>query len=187
MVRTLLHCTRVRSAMSSDMPTLPLPDSFEPNDDTKRAYRDALGRFATGIAVITCDSDRGPLGITANSFSSVSLDPPLVLWSPAKASKRYEAFVNARNFAIHIMSADQAQICGGFAHDGHAFDGYNWHACPQGVPLIGHCLSRFECTQFAVHDAGDHSIIVGRVIRVSTQDADPLMFYSGKYRSFNEN
>ncbi len=170
--------------MSREMPPLPLPDSFEPSEGTSRAYRDALGRFATGIAVITCDSHNGPLGITANSFSSVSLDPPLVLWSPAKSSKRYEAFINAQNFAIHIMSAEQADICSGFASDGHAFAGYNWHACPKGVPLISHCLSRFECTQDVVHDAGDHSIIVGRVTRVSTHAANPLMFYSGKYGGF---
>ncbi len=168
------------------MPPMPLPDSFEPGADNARALRDALGRFATGITVITCDSVMGPLGITANSFASVSLDPPLVLWSPAKSSKRYEAFVNAQHFAIHVMSAEQAHICGGFANDGHAFDGYDWHACPKGVPLISHCLSRFECTQEAVHDAGDHSIVVGRVQRVSTQAADPLMFYSGKYGGFKE-
>lgn len=172
--------------MSREMPPLPLPDSFKPGDDTKRAYRDALGRFATGITVITCDSDMGPLGITANSFSSVSLDPPLVLWSPAKSSRRYDAFVKAKNFAIHVMSADQAGICSGFANDGQAFAGYDWHACPKAVPLISHCLSRFECEQDAIHDAGDHSIIVGRVTRVSTQAADPLMFYSGKYGGFKE-
>jgi flavin reductase (DIM6/NTAB) family NADH-FMN oxidoreductase RutF len=172
--------------MSREMPPLPLPYSFEPSEGNARALRDALGRFATGITVITCDSALGPLGITANSFASVSLDPPLVLWSPAKASKRYDAFVTAKRYAIHVMSAEQADICGGFASNGHAFEGYDWHACAQGVPLIAHCLSRFECTQEAVHDAGDHSIIVGRVTRVSTQAADPLMFYSGKYGGFKE-
>lgn len=168
------------------MPPLPMPDAFEPSADNARALRDALGRFATGITVITCDSEKGPLGITANSFASVSLDPALVLWSPAKASKRYEAFVNAENFAIHIMSFDQANICGGFASNGHAFEGYDWHACAKGVPLIAHCLSRFECNRLAIHDAGDHSIIVGQVTRVNTQAGNPLMFYSGKYGSFQE-
>lgn len=172
--------------MSREMPTPSLDDSFVPDADNARALRDALGRFATGITVITCDSALGPLGITANSFASVSLDPPLVLWSPGKASKRYEAFVNAKHYAIHVMSAAQANICSGFTSDGHAFDGYDWHACPKGVPLIAGCLSRFECTQEAVHDAGDHSLIVGRVTRASTQAADPLMFYSGKYGGFKE-
>lgn len=170
--------------MSHEMPPLPMPDSFEPGVETARAFRDALGRFATGITVITCDSSAGPLGITANSFSSVSLDPALVLWSPAKASKRYDAFVSAKHFAIHIMSDKQSDICSGFAGNGFAFEGYDWHNGPNDVPLISHCLSRFECTQEAVHDAGDHSIIVGRVTRVSTQAGDPLMFYSGNYGSF---
>lgn len=168
------------------MPPLPLPDSFEPGAETARAFRDALGRFATGVTVVTCDSDMGPLGITANSFASVSLDPPLVLWSPAKTSQRFDAFSKAQHFAIHVMQDDQAAICSGFARDGSAFDGFDWHACAKGVPLIAHCLSRFECTQEAVHDAGDHVIVVGRVTRVSTQAGTPLMFYSGKYGGFQE-
>lgn len=172
--------------MSRDMPPLPLPDSFEPGQETTRAYRDALGRFATGVTVITCDSSQGPLGITANSFASVSLDPALVLWSPAKASKRFDAFTQADHFAVHIMSNEQAGICAGFAKDGGAFDGYDWHSSSKGVPLISHCLSRFECTREAVHDAGDHAIVVGRVTRVSTQQGKPLMFYSGKYGGFRE-
>lgn len=166
------------------MPPLPLPDSFEPSAETARAFRDALGRFATGVAVITCNSERGPLGITANSFASVSLDPALVLWSPAKTSKRFDAFTTAENFAIHIMSNEQSDICGGFTKDGGAFEGYDWHACAKGVPLISHCLSRFECQREAVHDAGDHAIVVGRVTRVSTQVGTPLMFYSGQYGGF---
>ncbi|MGB7316435.1 MAG: flavin reductase family protein [Planktotalea sp.] len=172
--------------MSREMPPLPLPDSFEPGADTARAFRDALGRFATGVTVITCNSDMGPLGITANSFASVSLDPALVLWSPAKASKRFEAFTKAEHFAIHIMSDVQSGICSGFSKDGSVFDGFDWHACSKRVPLISHCLSRFECTREAVHDAGDHAIVVGRVTRVSTQAGTPLMFYSGKYGGFSE-
>lgn len=172
--------------MSREMPPLPMPDSFKPGADTARAFRDALGRFATGVTVITCDSAQGPLGITANSFASVSLDPPLVLWSPAKASKRFDAFTTAKHFAIHIMSDAQSDICSGFAKDGSAFSGYDWHACDKGVPLISHCLSRFECTLDAVHDAGDHAIVLGRVTRVSTQSGKPLMFYSGKFGGFLE-
>ena len=168
------------------MPPLPLPDSFEPGKDTTRAYREALGRFATGIAVITCDSPVGPLGITANSFASVSLTPALVLWSPAKSSKRFEAFTKAQHYAIHIMSDTQSDICSGFAKVGDAFEGYDWRACSKGVPLISHCLARFECTQEAVHDAGDHAIVLGRVTRVGTQAGSPLMFYSGQYGGFKE-
>lgn len=172
--------------MSREMPPLPMPDSFEPGEGTSRAFRDALGRFATGVTVVTCDSEIGPIGITANSFASVSLDPPLVLWSPAKGSRRFDAFINAEHFAIHVMAQEQAGICSGFATDGKAFGGFDWHACSKGVPLISHCLSRFECSREAVHDAGDHAIILGRVTRVSTQGGTPLMFYSGKYGGFQE-
>lgn len=158
--------------------------SFEPNGDSRRAYRDALGRFGTGVTVVTCDSDHGPLGFTANSFASVSLDPPLVLWSPARASQRFDSFVTAQRFAIHVMSARQAEICSAFAHSAEGFDGFDWHQSAQGVPLISHCLARFECTRHAVHEGGDHAIVVGRVTRVMTQEGDPLLFYCGNYGGF---
>jgi flavin reductase (DIM6/NTAB) family NADH-FMN oxidoreductase RutF len=162
---------------------------FTPDAANARAFRCALGQFATGVTVITCNSPIGPLGITANSFASVSLDPPLVLWSPAKSSKRFEAFTQARHYAIHVMSAKQADICNGFITDGNAFAGYDWHPSASGVPLINHCLARFECTQSALHDAGDHAIVVGQVMRVTTQDpqqaGDPLMFYAGNYGGFH--
>ncbi|MGH1576379.1 flavin reductase family protein [Planktotalea sp.] len=161
-----------------------MSDSFEPNESNQRALRDALGQFGTGITVITCDSAFGPLGITANSFASVSLDPALVLWSPAKVSRRYEAFAQAQNFAVHILSQKQSDICQGFSKDAEAFEGFDWRANEHRVPLISGSLACFECTQEAVHDAGDHSIVIGRVARVTTQAGKPLMFHSGKYGRF---
>ena len=86
-----------------------------PTSCDERAFRDALGRFATGVTIVTCNGPDGPMGITANSFASLSLDPPLVLWSPAKSSRRYEAFVNATEFAIHVASYDQLDLCRDFA------------------------------------------------------------------------
>jgi len=86
------------------------PTSFD-----ERAFRYALGRFATGVTIVTCNGPDGPMGITANSFASLSLDPPLVLWSPAKSSRRYDAFVNAPEFAIHVASYDQLDLCRDFA------------------------------------------------------------------------
>ena len=162
------------------------PRDFEPGTETGRAFRDALGHFATGITVVTCNSDIGPLGITANSFASVSLDPPLVLWSPAKASKRFAAFSQATHFAIHVMSDTQRDVCGGFATNGGAFDALSWRPSETGVPLIDGCLTRFECTRHALHDAGDHAIIVGRVTRAQISGGNPLMFYCGKYGGFEE-
>ena len=110
-------------------------DVFAPQDDP-RAYRMALGSFATGVTVVTAASAEGPVGITANSFASVSLDPPLVLWSPAKDSNRYEYFGPAEHFAIHVLDAHQQRICDAFTRDKAAFSGLDWHEGAHGVPLI---------------------------------------------------
>ena len=156
--------------------------SLTPNPDSARAFRDALGRFTTGVTVVTADSEIGPLGITANSFASVSLDPPLVLWSPAKSSRRFKAFAEARHFAIHIIAAEQIDICERFARNGTAFDGLDWQLSDNNVPLINGCLARFECTPEAAHDAGDHCIIVARVLKADWRAGAPLVFSQGAYR-----
>ncbi len=163
-----------------------LPHTFDPASGDPRAFRDALGKFGTGITVVTCDAGDGPLGITANSFASVSLDPPLVLWSPAKGSSRYPFFAAATHFAIHVVGADQFDLAAGFARSGDAFDAFDWERSAEGVPLLANCLARFECTQEALHDAGDHSIVVGRVTRVATREGAPLLFCGGRYGAFHE-
>ncbi|SMX39058.1 flavin reductase family protein [Maliponia aquimaris] len=161
-----------------------MTQSFDPAQADSRAFRDALGRFATGVTVITCATTTGPLGITANSFSSVSLHPPLVLWSPAKSSSRYPFFMAADHFAIHVLGTEQAAICEAFARSGDAFGATDWTVSETGVPLIEGCLSRFECRQVAAHDGGDHSILVAHVDRVSTREGAPLMFHAGRYGAF---
>ena len=163
-----------------------LTHSFDPTEEDSRAYRDALGRFGTGVTVVTCATQGGPLGITANSFASVSLDPPLVLWSPAKSSTRYPFFMAADHFAIHVVGAEQAGICQAFAREGNPFDRFDWSTGANGVPLLNNCLSRFECTKTAEYDGGDHSIVVARVTQVTTREGDPLLFYSGRYGGFTE-
>lgn len=161
-----------------------LSNNFCPSDDDGRAYRVALGRFATGVTVVTTMTEQGPVGFTANSFNSVSLEPPLVLWSPAKTSSRFKTFRDAERFAIHVMSIEQSKVSYGFAKRGDAFDITNWETCKNGVPLIPNCLSRFECTRHAVFDAGDHAIVVGQVHRVSTRPGTPLLFFGGDYGTF---
>lgn len=160
--------------------------SFDPAGSDPRAFRDALGQFGTGVTVVTCATPSGPIGITANSFASVSLDPPLVLWSPAKTSSRYPLFMAADHFAVHVIGADQDALCRGFARAADAFDGQDWETCPKGVPLLNGALARFECTTQDVHDAGDHSIVVARVRRVTTRSGDPLMFFGGRYGGFTD-
>ncbi|MBV0912383.1 flavin reductase family protein [Rhodobacteraceae bacterium ASV31] len=158
--------------------------TITPSPDDPRALRDALGRFATGVTVITTASDIGPLGITANSFASVSLDPPLVLWSPARASKRFAAYAEAKHYAIHILGAEQEELSRHFATQGSDFSGIDWAPGAHETPLIEGCLARFECTPVAVHDGGDHVIVVGRVDRASWRDGAPLLFLSGTFGRF---
>lgn len=155
-----------------------------PGPETARAFRDALGTFATGVTVITTRTPQGPLGITANSFASVSLDPPLVLWSPAKSARRHDAFVEAETFAVHVLGAEQAAIGNAFVRDGAAFQGLEVANLDTGTPLIAGCLACFECRRFATHDAGDHTIILGEVLAIETREGEPLVFARGRYGSF---
>lgn len=155
---------------------------FNPIDDP-RAFRTTLGAYATGVTIVTVPTADGPIGITANSFASVSLDPPLVLWSPAKASKRFSYYSGAPHFAIHVLDAHQQAICDGFSKDKSAFAGLDMEEDENGVPLLKGCLARFECSLEVEHDAGDHTIIIGRVRRASARDGLPLLFQGGRFLS----
>lgn len=158
-----------------------MPVNFAPEAGNARQLRDAFGRFATGVTVVTASGDDGPVGIVVNSFSSVSLDPALVLWSPAKTSRRFRYFEAAQHYAIHVLSAEQAELCQGFSQNAHAFEGIAHQVNANGVPLIEDCLARFECTKTATYDGGDHIIVVGRVDQAEMRDGDALTFYAGKF------
>ena len=157
---------------------------FIPAPEHARDFRDALGRFATGVTVVTCNTAQGPVGITANSFASVSLDPPLVLWSVARSSSRYGHFAEARHYAIHILADTERDLAARFTRGGAAFDGLDWAPSPEGIPQIAGTLARFDCVRDAAHDGGDHLIIVGRVLRASLRAGDPLVFSQGHYGGF---
>ncbi len=154
----------------------------------KRAFRQCLGKFATGVAVVTCnDSDNHPCGITANSFSSVSLDPQLVLWNLAKASNSLNAYLDARHFAINVLSVEQKEVSVHFAKSGHTlFDDIEYSRSANGVPLMPDTLASFECRTHEVHDCGDHYIIIGEVTSFSANDRDPLLFFSGEYNRIGD-
>lgn len=161
---------------------------FTPGLETAHEFREALGRYATGVTVVTCNSLLGRLGITASSFSSVSLDPPLVLWSPARASKRFSAFEQADHFSIHVLSEHQREIGNGFARTADAFETGEWIDSDEGVPTLKDCLARFDCQRHAIHDGGDHAIIVGRVTNAVVRQGNPLIFAKGSYGGFrNQN
>jgi len=158
--------------------------TFAPEADA-RAFRSALGAFATGVAVVTArDAGGAPTGITANSFASVSLDPALVLWSPAKASRRFDTFAGAETFAIHVLDADQQAVCDAFVRAIDGFAVVPWTEGPEGLPLIDGCLARLLCRRHAVIDAGDHAIVLGRVWEAQRRDGAPLVFQGGLYGAF---
>ncbi|MBO6716426.1 MAG: flavin reductase family protein [Rhizobiaceae bacterium] len=159
--------------------------SFVPGPDSKREFRDALGRFATGVTVVTTGTAEGPVGITANSFASVSLDPPIVLWSIGRHSKRFAAFAACERFAVHVLAADQLDLSRRFARSGDAFEGLPYDSSDEDVPLLGGCLSRFECTRIARHDGGDHLIVVAQVTNATLREGEPLLFAGGGYGRFN--
>lgn len=159
----------------------PPPFEFVPNADNTRALRDAFGRFATGVTIITAPSDSGDVAITANSFSSVSLSPPLVMWALAEESNRYDAFMAAQHYAIHILRADQQDICWDMVKNGAAIGALDLPHNEHGVPLLPNCLARFECRQSAVYPGGDHQIILGEVLRAEIgTPGDGLTFYCGQ-------
>jgi flavin reductase (DIM6/NTAB) family NADH-FMN oxidoreductase RutF len=157
---------------------------FIPELSDTRSLRKALGAFTTGVTVVTAIGNHGPIGMTVNSFASVSLDPPLVLWSPAKSSSRYDCFINAEHFAIHVLDAVQDGLSADFTHGGHGFENVEWHVNQEGIPAIRGTLARFECARAALHDAGDHSIIIGRILRVAHREGDPLCFSRGTFGRF---
>ena len=158
--------------------------AFEPTPENSRELRNALGRFGTGVTIVTALADGQPIGITVNSFASVSLDPALVLWSVAKASARYPYFESAQHYAIHVLDQNQTSLASLFARDAQCFDQCDWHAGTNGIPLIEGTVARFECEKLSSHDGGDHAIVVGRVVRAAHSNGEPLMFVGGEFGRF---
>ena len=157
--------------------------SSEVNHD----LRECLGRFATGVTVVTCRGSEGPCGITANSFSSVSLEPPLVLWNIAKVSNSLQAYLDAEHFAINVLAAGQQELSSYFAQSDHTvFNGIDYDTSARGVPLLPDSVARFECRTHQVHDCGDHYIIVGEVESFRSDEREPLLFYNGRYVAMSE-
>ncbi|MCV2868323.1 flavin reductase family protein [Defluviimonas sp. WL0002] len=152
--------------------------------EANRAFRDVLGHFATGVVIVTANGPRGPVGITANSFTSVSLEPPLVLWCAAKRSARFDSFVQAQHYAIHVLGADQLPLCRHFARSGGDFSAFGEDLTPEGLPALPGCLARLDCVAENRHDGGDHAILVGRVTRTTMREGDPLLFWRGRYGDF---
>ncbi|MGB0921960.1 MAG: flavin reductase family protein [Alphaproteobacteria bacterium] len=150
----------------------------------QRALRNAFGSFTTGVTVITTVPEgRAPIGITANSFSSVSLDPPLVLWCLDKSSDTLDIFQAAPSFAINILADTQQDLSNRCAVQGdHGLEDVPTTIGTTGCPILEGAIAHFDCETFAKHDAGDHIIFIGKVVGFDTSDAAPLVFSRGQYR-----
>jgi flavin reductase (DIM6/NTAB) family NADH-FMN oxidoreductase RutF len=147
------------------------------------ALRSALGRFATGVTVVTCRwADGGLVGLTANSFNSVSLDPPLILWSLSKRARSLEAFRSATHFGVNVLAWDQVEIAQRFSQPvPDRFAGIAFHEGEGGVPLLDGCVARFVCVTHHQYEGGDHLIFVGRVHTCSAEDKPALVYYGSRY------
>lgn len=151
------------------------------------ALRTALGQFATGVCIVASPPVAGeahPFAITVNSFASVSLDPPMVLWSIQKASTTYELWLETRRFGISVLNAAQGALCERYAVRGnHAMVGAgDYRLSPNGSPLIPDAVATFDCSVNAIHDAGDHKIIVADVLGFAHDETrQPLIYVRGGF------
>ena len=158
--------------------------SARPPDFSPRDFRAALGMFATGVTIVTARNDQGePVGLTASSFNSVSLDPPLVLWSLGKAAGSMAVFANGRHYAIHVLAADQKDLAERFAARGvDRWAGVEYTLGVGGAPLLAGCVATFECFNRSQYTEGDHVIFVGEVERCTREaSGSPLLYHGGRF------
>jgi flavin reductase (DIM6/NTAB) family NADH-FMN oxidoreductase RutF len=153
-----------------------------------QALRTALGRFATGVAIITCVDPAGQrIGLTANSFSALSLDPPLVLWSLRRSSPSVQAFSAAAHFVVNVLAESQVELSRRFASQvADKFAQGHWASGIGGAPVLAGCAAVFECATERELDGGDHALFIGRVLRISDVGVAPLLFQGGHYRLVGE-
>lgn len=151
---------------------------------TSQEFRAALGQFATGVTIVTTRDAQGhTVGLTANSFNSVSLDPPLVLWSLAKRSSSLAAFENGTHFCINVLTLEQRPLAERFASKAvDRFEGVDWRDGAGGAPIIDGAAAVFECFHHSHYDAGDHIIFIGQVERCDRRlGTAPLVFHGGRF------
>lgn len=148
-----------------------------------RAFRDALGGYPTGVTIVTTVNTEGiDVGVTANSFCSVSLSPPLVLWCLGRTSRAFDTFMATNHFAIHVLANDQDALAMRFARqDVDRFAGLQCQRGEGGVALLDGCAARLECRAATRHDGGDHAILVGEVLRFEHSSREPLVFNRGRF------
>ncbi|MBI4742732.1 MAG: flavin reductase family protein [Betaproteobacteria bacterium] len=179
-------CPELRApAAGSPCATCDTGRSLQAQDFDCRAFRDALGSFATGVTVVTALAPTGErIGLTVSSFNSVSLDPPLILWSLSRGSPNLETFQNATHFSVNVLAANQQEISDRFAaRNGDRFADVPLHDGVHGNPLLDGCCACFECSNEAQYPGGDHIVFIGRVEKFAhTEALSPLVFHNGGYR-----
>jgi 4-hydroxyphenylacetate 3-hydroxylase, reductase component len=150
--------------------------------------RAALGRFATGVTIVSCRAaDGSPIGLTANSFNALSLQPPLILWSLRNVSPNLDSFVAAPHFAVNVLAENQVDLSRRFASPvPDKFAEGLWSEGLGGAPVLAGCAAVFECEQVSFQTAGDHVLFIGQVHRVTEAPVTPLVFQSGHYRMLGE-
>ncbi len=175
--------TPPRPEAGGPVQTLPSSRVARPADFDGMAFRRALGTFVTGVTIVTTlDAFGRPAGLTANSFNSVSLDPPMVLWSLALDSTSLPAFRHAEWWAVHVLAADQEVLSNRFARrDNAKFDGLPTQPGPGGIPLLDGCAARFVCRAAFEYEGGDHAIFLGEVSDFLQTDRTPLVYHQGRY------
>ncbi|MHB1584763.1 MAG: flavin reductase family protein [Acidimicrobiales bacterium] len=148
-------------------------------------FREVLGHFATGVTIVTALEDAEPVGFTCQSFTSLSLEPPMVAIAPAKSSTSWPRIARAGAFCVNVLAADQEALCRAFAvSGGDKFVGVRWHGGVLGTPVIEGCLAWVECELDAIYEAGDHELVTGRVAGTGVGVGRPLVFYRGGFGSF---
>lgn len=170
--------------MAIQSPTRPFNSGDAGKLDTS-AFRAAAGRFATGVTIVTTMSETVPIGVTANSFTSVSLDPPLILVCLGKALGCVDAFSDTEHFAVNVLRSAQRDTSVRFATKGiDRFNGTDWNMSETNTPLLDDALARIECLKHSQMDYGDHTIFIGRVLSCTYDPAEePLLYFGGEYRS----
>lgn len=153
------------------------------NTDLQQQFKQALGNYPTGVTVVTTfTEDHQPVGLTVNSFASVSLDPTLILWSIDKKSSLLDSFVKADKFAVNILAEEQADICTLFATKVEdRFGQCAWETSERDLPILNGAQSQLECKTFQQVDAGDHIIFIGEVLHIHNEEKSPLLYHKRNF------
>jgi 3-hydroxy-9,10-secoandrosta-1,3,5(10)-triene-9,17-dione monooxygenase reductase component len=163
-----------------DRPLVRRPAEFD-----GRRFRDVLGRFASGVTVVTALEDGVPVGFTCQAFTSLSLEPPMVALAPTKTSTSWPRIAKAGAFCVNVLSSDQAALARSFAVSGaDKFAGVAWHAGSLGTPILEGVLAWLECELGLIHDAGDHELVIGHVVTLDICEGEPLIFYRSGFGGF---